>query len=470
MNASELFKVIPENFFSLLSGEKKHIYLDCMFILYQYMGGNVSYSCTREEVIPLLMEYFTQTKEEMYDEEGRIITDFREQANAVLRRFIQTHWLSKRLSNNYEEIISFHDYTVTILQAFTSLHHNNKLALQGLVYRIYSVLKNANESSITVALDEVYEGTSNLISELKKLLSNLNKYLQRVVDRTQKENPTELIHLHFEDFLQDETYAAYHRLKTSENISKFRPFIIERLEEIRSNQVLLNHVINELIEIKQFDNADQAHEYTLSKINEVIEQFRNLDDYILKIDEKNHDYLRKTITKIRYLMHSREDIEGKINGILKYMVQEVKQQDLNVNSDSLDELSGLFNIYQQQMIDYQSLYTVKRRNHQFKPKPVEQKVTISEQEREERLKKLAKSQQYSKSKVKQKVAALLNGKTIINASSLPLETNEDFLLLIYIYLYGHSPRMGYTVNRLNEVIVKKPYRFMDFEIRRKSNG
>ena len=127
MNASDLFKVIPENFFTLLSGEKKRVYLDCIFILYKYMGGSVSYSCTRDELIPLLTEYFLESEEEMFDEDGRVITDSRERANAVLRRFIQTHWLSKRMNNNYE-IISFRLYDHDPSRLSSLLH--NKLALQ----------------------------------------------------------------------------------------------------------------------------------------------------------------------------------------------------------------------------------------------------------------------------------------------------------------------------------------------------
>lgn len=467
MLAKDLFKVIPESFFSLLSSEKKYVYLDCLFILYQYMGGHISYSCRRDEVMPLLVEYFSEQEEVLYDEEGQAITDACEQANAVIRRLIRTRWLSQRFTNNYEEIIGFHDYAITILQAFESLLQNKKLALQGLVYRVYSALKNMDAASVTVALNEVYSGTARLIAELKKLHANLDKYLQRVFDELKDDDPSALIHLHFEDYMKDETYAAYHRLKTSENVSKFRPFILERLESLRSNEVLLDIVNNELLALEEFKTLSEAQEDTLKKINEVITQFRQLDEYILKIDEKQNRYIAATVTKLRFLMHKREDIEGKINHILKHIVHRIKAEDLNVHEEVLPELDGLFNLYQQRMIDYQSLYTVKRRSRPFNPKPIDRKVTMSSEEREARLHRLMQRQRYSKRIIDRRVRELLDGRTVMNASSLPLETNADFLLLIYIYLYGHTSRMSYTVKLLQHVVETDRFRFNDFEIRRK---
>ena len=55
----------------------------------------------------------------------------------------------------------------------------------------------------------------------------------------------------------------------------------------------------------------------------------------------------------------------------------------------------------------------------------------------------------------------------LRAAQFPLYTEEDFIKIIYIRLYGQRKNMKYKVEPLEEIQVGG-YRFTDFMIRRKS--
>jgi hypothetical protein len=74
---------------------------------------------------------------------------------------------------------------------------------------------------------------------------------------------------------------------------------------------------------------------------------------------------------------------------------------------------------------------------------------------------------YSKQEINKYVQYLLNEGDSIKASSVPLETNEDFIKLILIFLFSKSVGMSYDVKLLNKDVMLNQIRFVDFEIYKK---
>ena len=58
---------------------------------------------------------------------------------------------------------------------------------------------------------------------------------------------------------------------------------------------------------------------------------------------------------------------------------------------------------------------------------------------------------------------MLKGREVMRASELPLASDEDFIKLIYVRLYGSRKNMRYQIH-VKEKVKIGPYHFTDFEI------
>lgn len=76
---------------------------------------------------------------------------------------------------------------------------------------------------------QINENTDKLITGLKNLNSNIKKYIDEL---TKHITISDIMEALFDDYMVNVVDKAYHRLLTSDNVSKFHPEIIERLEDV----------------------------------------------------------------------------------------------------------------------------------------------------------------------------------------------------------------------------------------------
>ena len=87
------------------------------------------------------------------------------------------------------------------------------------------------------------------------------------------------------DYYTNVVDKAYHRLLTSDNVSKFRPEIVERLESNSRSARFLNKASGELAELKEI-SEEEAREEVLSMLHEVIDAFRQMDEILGEINKR----------------------------------------------------------------------------------------------------------------------------------------------------------------------------------------
>jgi hypothetical protein len=336
---------------------------------------------------------------------------------------------------------------------------NEKLEYQGYVYAIYSILFGSEQIQESILLEQVSDNTSRLMTGLKTLNSNIKKYIERI---TQQKTPKEIMDLAFTGYAQDIIDKGYHRLKTSDNVSKFRPRIIEKLEEI-------NKVAAQSLENDSEGNLDLVIEGVILNLNNVISAFENLDSIIEEIDRKNTQYIRASLARIKYLLNSSRDLTGQITDILKYVVSRVDEDDLDIKLDSLIETDEIYSFFPQSFIDEKSLYTQSEAKPDFNPENLDNENALSKEEREKKIKETREKNKnrLSRENIDKFVLSFLRDREVLNASSLPLKDARDFVKIIYISIYSKSRLVHYKIKRLENEISSKGFTFMDFEIWRK---
>ncbi len=463
-----LFDVIPDNFFSPLAAPGKVVYWECLCRLFAVTNRQLSFGVERDVLVDELQFYFDSSfaaqmsGEEWENAEPGSMTG-RDKANFILRRLESYGWISVETDYSYVQRVNFRDYAVQVMKTLLNLSDEKKTEYQGYIYTIYSLARSGGENP-GLGLLQIVENTDALLTGLKSLNANIRRYID---DLTKHSTVAEILDALLNDYYSNVVDKAYHRLLTSDNVSKFRPEIIERLEANARSERYLKKASAEIAGLKEI-SEEEAREETLSMLHEVIDAFRRMDDILSEINQKNTRYQRAAINRARFLLSSREDIRGQLKEILSVLGEQVTERNLDYNAIyELEEMDRLIRIFSWEYLDMDSLYAPIEGKKAFEPEPVEvhsPNEELRRQKREQMLRKL--EQVLSASKIDEYVIKMLAGREQMLASELPLNEGDTFIRVIYIRLYGQRKKMSYELELGNE-IVKDGFRFRDYVIKRR---
>jgi len=465
-----LFQIVPENFFKPLTSKYKNKYIDCLLLIYNTYKSELSFGVDKEIIIAELENYFDSASitEMIFDEDDHeIARDSRAKANAIIRRLKDSGWIEYELANDFKVKVNLFDYAATTIESFQKIIKNEELEYQSLVSQIHATLLNRDGYSkpYEYIIKRVLENTEELMVGLKKLNTNIKKYIDAI---TNEKSAGEIV----QDFFiyhKDIGSKAYHRIKTSDNISHFRSSIIENLYAILNDQHLMHRAVQGYIELEQITDQVEAQDLLRSKILSIIAAFRNYDDIIAEIDYKNAKYIGSAVARAKFLLTNTNNAEGKISKILAYLADEFNADDtINLNDNVDDALLSIFNIFPQGYIDSDSLYVVPISRQMSVPEALGDNLGLSDEERA--LRKLALQERsknrFSRKNINQYVETILHEKRAVLASTLPLESKRDLIRVIFISLYGRDQKSIYKTTPLDETIVANEFLFRDFIIER----
>ncbi len=445
MNQINIFDILPESFFSILSSPYQEKYADCLFMMFFYMNTRNSFGASKENIINLLAEYL---KDYPLDCEGTP----HKQALSVLRRLKQCGWIFEEEHANYEIAVNFTYYAIPILKTLSELKKQD-LEYNGYLYVIYTLLNNMEEDSLSDIIDQIAYNTMTLINRLKTLNGNIKKYLQDLINKKELNDLKAIVENLFNDYKKNVVDDYYHRLKTLDNISKYRPYIISKLNALILDEETINRVSLRLIERKKFTDISDAKKHLYDQLNFVIDSFTDVEDIIKEIDRKNMRYIQTSISKILFIVNNTQDIQGKINKIIYHLVHKNKQ--------IKDEL---FRLYPVKVLETQSLYTMPQRMSEPELQLIDIEKQLTDMERQIALQSFLENNRYSKKHIEEYVKNLLKNNNVVKASKLPLNNDDDYIKLVLIYLYSGSD-VCFKVQRLDNVCQNQGYVFYDFLIR-----
>lgn len=461
----KLFDVIPKKFFNILSSPNKEIYADCIFLMYEIMHNFTSFGVERDILVDALTNYFeTIDEENIFVEDEEVVNGARNRANLIIRKLNDCGWIDIETNHNYIQFINFYDYAISFIETMDKLRSNERLEYQGYVYSIYSLLFSQEKMLKSIMLEQVYENVRKLVGGLKSLNSNIKNYLDRI---TKLKTVEEIMNLQFNDYEENIIDKSYHRLKTSDNVSKFRPKIIDKLEEMSHDGDLITLVSQQLVEMEKMNSIEESYQYVRHQLNNTINSLMNIDDIIHDIDHKHYLYLKASLTRVKFVLNNKKDLEGQINEILKYIVQLYIENNVDLNEDDFD--LTLFDFYPQSFMDQKSLYVSTEGRKSFNPLAIDSNKIISSEERNRRIALFKQKSQsrITKANINEYVLKHLGDKLVINASQLPIDNMNDFIKMMYVLVYSKSKLMKYKVKYLQKMICKNEFTFDDFEIWRK---
>ncbi len=469
MSPINLFNIIPEEFFKPLTSKYKTTYIDCLRLIYNTYKTELSFGVDKEVILSELENYFDKESniEIVFDEDQEIARDSRAKANGILRRLKDSGWIEYELANDYKVKVNLFDYAATMVESFNKIIKNEEMEYQSLVSQIHATLINqeAYVKPYEYIIKRVAENTDELMVGLKKLNTNIKKYIDAI---TNEKTAGEIV----QDFFvyhKDIGSKAYHRIKTSDNISYFRITIMENLYNILNDKNIFDRAVTGFMEVEQIEDRGQAEDSLRGLIMSIISAFRNYDDIVSEIDNKHSKYINSAIARAKFLLTNTNNAEGKISRILAYLSDEFnKDETLNLYDEVDDSLFEVFNIFPQGFIDSDSLYVVPISKKVALPEELNVQLGMSEEERE--LRKLALKEKnrnrFSRKNINSYIDELLKDKKAVLASTLPLENKRDLIRIIFISLYGKDKKSIYRTTQIKETISVNDFRFCDFLIER----
>ncbi|MGL5435357.1 MAG: Wadjet anti-phage system protein JetA family protein [Lachnospiraceae bacterium] len=461
MNA--LFSTISDNFFIPLSSKNKIVYWECICKLFSVMDNQLSFGVERDVLVDELQYYFEQKGAADLDEEEFSEKDSRAKANEMLRRLEFYGWIEIETDKSYIQRVNFKEYAIRILKTLLEIADGKQVEYQGYIYTIYSLVRSQTDNP-GVVLIQIMENTDLLITGLKNLSSSIKHYID---DLTRHSTVAEIMDALFNDYITNIVDRAYHRLLTSDNVSKFRPEIIERLESRSKSEAYMNQTVKEITALKEIEE-EEAKEFIYRCLHEVIEAFRNMDDILNEINKKNSQYQRAAINRARFLLTGSEDIRGQIKDILLGLNDAVNREEMDLGGIyEVEFIEGLIRIYSCAVLDSNSFYSPVEGRKEFKPQTIE----VHEPDdllRQEKLRRMVEKMQraLSPDKINAYVELQLGERSEMLATELPLDQVEDFVKVIYTRLYGQRKNMKYQIEVMEETQING-FSFKDYVIRRK---
>ena len=350
-----LFDVIPENFFRPLAAPGKIVYWECICRLFSVTSRQLSFGVERDVLVDELQYYFDSAMsadipEEEFEETGSMTS--RDKANFMLRRLESYGWIYIDVDYSYVQRVNFRDYAIQIIKSLIAVSEERRAEYQGYIYTIYN-LARAGGSNPGLGLLQIVENMDALITGLKSLNANIKRYIDEL---TKHSTVAEIMDALLNDYYTNVVDKAYHRLLTSDNVAKFRPEIIERLEANSRSGRFLKAAAEEISELREI-SPEEARELVLELLHEVIDAFRSMDEILDEINKKNTRYQRAAINRARFLLSSSEDIRGQLKEILTFMNERIQEQNIDYSAVyELEETDRLIKIFYWDYLDMDSLY------------------------------------------------------------------------------------------------------------------
>ena len=467
---AELFDVIGDGFFKPLSSQFKKIYVDCLNIIYDSYRTELSYGADRDIMVAKLTDYFESlgVAEIQFEEDQETLKDSRTKASTFLRKLKEYGWVEYDVGNDQRIRIIMPNHAVSFIQTIKSVTSQEEMEYQSEISSIYSLLTNEEllMRPYIQVVKPVYDHTLALFTGLKKLNTSIRKYID---DLTADKTSEEILEAFF-TYHEEIGSKAYYRIKTSDNVSKFRNIIVGRMQEMLENRERFDLIVQGYMNVENVTDTDEATDRVRGIIADIIEHFRSYDEIVDEIDKRNSKYIRNAVERARFLLLNSNNAEGKISKILQYMADEFnKDEEEKLTEDVSDDICRLFNVFPQGFLSGESLKTIAISKKITDVEEITTECELSEEERE--LKRMVirekNKNRFSKKNVTHFVLEMLEKQPTVKASDIEITSRRDMIRVIFINLYGRADKSDYIIVSKDEMVEKEGFRFKDFEIKRR---
>jgi hypothetical protein len=339
---SGVFATLPDNFFSPLARVNREHYAALLVLYYRLFQENAR-GLEREQVIRAFTEYLGLHRNVLAEEgpdeyalgeepdngaaggeekgdgetSGLKGAGDRALANIFLRRFIHTGWLSEETLTDYSRVINITPHGRPFFEALARVEEGLKTEYESHVVAIYSLLcGDAVEENGHYAVLNAHGTTQTLIDSLKVLSQSIKGHYDQLTEDAANTGISGILHLHYDLYAADILDGAYKRLKTSDNLSRYRPRIIKQVGDLLARETWLNESARKLSRNNSLPQGDNRRRLE-TMLEEIRDTLRAMDPLLEDIDRRNMLYSRSSTERVKALLEPDSTIAGKLGALVK---------------------------------------------------------------------------------------------------------------------------------------------------------
>jgi hypothetical protein len=356
--------------------------------------------------------------------------DDRALASKFLRRIINAGWLGEETLSDYTRVINITPHARPFFEALAKVDEGLKTEYESHVVAIYSLLcGDAVEENGHYAVLNAHSATTALIDSLKVLSQSIKGHYDRFTAEAASAEVKGILHLHYDIYAAEILDGAYKRLKTSDNLSRYRPRIQEKVGELLRNEAWLADSARKYSRINA-QTQEESRGRLVTLLEEIRDTLRAVDPLLDDIDRRNMLYARSSIERIKALLEPDSTLAGKLGSLVR---------ELYAGKDTADGLylRLLYRLYGVRTIAPESLYYRYKREtvkpgKDFHPELDAEGRRKAEEDLFRRLR-----QQLSPDKISAWLDELGGEKRLLESKEL-VEDEHSFERFIYSVLYADS--------------------------------
>lgn len=452
-----IFDIVHEDLFKPLTSKYRYVYADVIMLIYDRFRTEISYGVNREIVIKVLSDYFDTDDDEISFDDETYFRNARDKANGVVSALKNAGWLEYEQGENHNVNVSLSDYTIPIIEGMIRVVKEEETEYQGIISQIHASLQNDElyAKPYELIIMGVSDNTNRLLSELKRLSISIKKHIEKQVIDLDAEETLEL----FLAYHNEIGSKAYLRMKTADNISRFRSAIIEKIGYIMESPELMERAVAGYMEVEETKDHEEAYEAIISILMDIKSSFYRLDDIIYEIDRRHSLYLKNAVMRAKFLLSTGSNMEGRIERVLKTISEEDARND--------DEFFRMdFSFFPQSFISPESMRAIPVKKEISVIDDIVGSEEISPEDRALRIEAMRQKnrRRFSKKNINQYVSNLLQGRERLPVTDIEVESKRDLIRIIYISVYAGSRSNVYRVERSDKRVRIGGYELPYFEI------
>ena len=473
-----VFAILPNNFFSLLAGLNREHYAALLVLYYRLFQENTR-GLERELVVREFMNYLLLHRDTLAEESDEVpnddvpnkepelsqqtaelflqvelteinktvnhLADERTLASRFLKRLINSGWLGEETLADFTKVINITAWSRPFIKALADIDGGLKVEYESHVVTIYSLLcSEAVKTSGHLAVLNAHEASRSLIDSLKVLSQSIKGYYDNLNAEAIRTKAASVLHEHYNLYMGEVLDKAYKRLKTSDNVSRYRQGIYKQIAVLLKDDKWLDESAGKYMRILQ-TNRDECRKRLIFMLEEIRDDLRSVDPLENEIDRRNAAYSRSSTEIIKAYIEPDSTVAGKIGLLIKAIQNGSKE--LHGSDKILSSINhGMYRIG---FLSPSTLaFRQKREEGNFNAVSTKADLEALDQNEKEFLERMKK--RLSIKKINDWLDQL-GGKDGILLPKELISDENSYIRFLYALLYGDSRNnFGYTIEEDDE--------------------
>jgi len=481
-----VFSILPDNFFSILASANRQHYAALLVLYYRLFQENTR-GLERELVVREFMNYLVIHRDSLAEEtdedhvpasgpepdnlelnfgaavfdraaESRSVNE-RVLASKFLRRFINTGWLGEETLADFTKVINITAWGKPFMKAIADIDGGLKTEYESHVVTVYSMLCGETvKKDGHHAVLKAHEETCSLIDSLKVLSQSIKGYYDNLNAEAIRSKASAVLHEHYNLYMGEVLDKAYKRLKTSDNVSRYRMGIFRQVADLLNDDKWLDESAGKYMRILQI-GRDECRKKLENMLEEIRDDLRAVDPLEDEIDRRNAAYSRASTEIIKAYIEPDSTVMGKIGLLIKAIYSGNEEIQTYIRHG----------IHRTRFLSPSTLaFSQKREDGNFTSAPSKADIAALEKREMEFLERMRK--QHSVRKIGRWLDEHGGTDRVILPSEL-IDGEDAYIRFVYALLYGDSRKdFDYDIEENGETATVKAadYAVPDIRFRRKS--